>query len=357
MINDELHEIDQSNNTDSWKFIFHCSRINSTMQIWKYLLPFVFLLSTSFGEQLQFQLLYTIRENEPIGYRVGYLDDDLRRQQSLNFSRLCGGGDGCKDLRYRLREPSPYLELDANTAMLTTKSIIDFEQLCTGQCRSTFDAFLSATVNVWQDKKLTAFIHVRIQVIDIDDNIVEFPEDIPRPFILRLKEVIYRKGKTIELPRAVDKDVTPKYSAISYRLEFSTAQWASMKMVELSVTNDSRPQLVLKEDLDYEDAKEYGFSLVACNPDMHSEGPKSIAQEAQLPILIQVLNINDMEPVFPQSVYTIELPEDVQLGTVVFEVRSNRIRGLTKNSDNKMFCNTILGINLHYLHRAIYNIC
>ncbi|VDO04031.1 unnamed protein product [Rodentolepis nana] len=292
------------------------------MQFLKYLLPFVFLLSTSRGEQLQFQLHYTVRENEHIGYRVGYLNDDLRRQQTLNFSRLCGDADGCKDLRYRLREPSTYLELDETTSMLTTKSIMDFEQLCTAQCRSTLDAFLSVTVNVWQDKKIIAVLHVRIQVIDIDDNNVEFPEDISRPFVLRLKEVIYRKGKTIELPKAEDKDITPKYSTISYRLEFSSSQWASMKMVELTVTNDSRPLLVLKEDLDYEEAKEYAFSLVASNPDIHSGVPKSISQEAKIPILVQVLNINDMEPVFSQSVYTVELPEDVQPGTVIFELKA-----------------------------------
>ncbi|KAM3176293.1 hypothetical protein ACTXT7_006788 [Hymenolepis weldensis] len=305
-----------------FRFSLKAGKPDPTMQFLRCLLPLVFLLSISSGEQLQFQLHYTIRENEPIGYRVGYLDDDLRRQQALNFSRLCGGADGCKDLRYRLREPSAYLELDATTAMLTTKSIIDFEQLCTALCRSTLDAFLSVTVNVWQDKKIIAFLHVRIQVIDIDDNNIEFPEDIPRPFVLQLKEVIYRKGKTIELPKAEDRDITPKYSAISYRLEFSTSQWASMKMVELTVTNDSRPLLLLKEDLDYEEAKEYSFSLVASKPDTHSVVPKSIAQEAQLSILIQVLNINDMEPVFPQSVYTVELPEDVQPGTVIFELKA-----------------------------------
>ncbi|VDK35181.1 unnamed protein product [Taenia asiatica] len=292
------------------------------MQGLLFLFPTVFLLPLSKCEQLQFQLHYTVRENEPSGHRVGYLDDDLRRQQALNFSRLCGGGGGCKDLRFRLREPSFHLELDETTAMLTTKSTIDFEQLCIGQCRSTLDAYLSVTVNVWQERKLTAFIHVRVQVIDVDDNSVEFPEDIPRPFVLCLKEVIYRKGKTIELPRAVDKDVTPKYSSITYRLEFATSQWVSMKMVELSVTNDSRPLLVLKEDLDYEDVKEYGFSLVACNPDLQSDSSKTVAQEAQLPIVIQVLNINDMEPVFPQSVYSVEVPEDVQPGMVIIELKA-----------------------------------
>lgn len=290
------------------------------MQGLLFFFPAVFLLPLTKGEQLQFHLHYTVRENEPSGYRVGYLDDDLRRQQALNFSRLCGGGGGCKDLRFRLREPSFHLELDETTAMLTTKSTIDFEQLCIGQCRSTLDAYLSVTVNVWQERKLTAFIHVRIQVIDVDDNSVEFPEDIPRPFVLCLKEVIYRKGKTIELPRAVDKDVTPKYSSITYRLEFATSQWVSMKMVELSVTNDSRPLLILKEDLDYEDVKEYGFLLVACNPDLQSDNSKTVIQEAQLPVVIQVLNINDMEPVFPQSVYSVEVPEDIQPGMVIIEV-------------------------------------
>ncbi|VDD81089.1 unnamed protein product [Mesocestoides corti] len=296
--------------------------MQTRVQTFIYFLPIVSMLSMSSGEQLQFQLQYTMRENEPIGHRLGYLDDDLRRQQAMNFSRLCGGGAGCKDLRFRLREPSSRFGLDEATAMLTTKSIIDFEEQCIGQCRSTLDAFLTVTVNVWQEKKLIAFIHVRIQVVDVDDNNVEFPADISRPFVLRLKEVIYRKGKAVELPRAVDKDVTPKYSAISYRLEFSSGQWESMKMVELSVTNDSRPLLVLKEDLDYEEVKEYGFTLVAWNPESQSDGPKAMAREAQLPVVIHVLNINDMEPVFLQSLYTVEVPEDMELGTVIMELKA-----------------------------------
>ena len=279
-----------------------------------------FLLPMSSCEQLQFQLHYTMSENEPVGKRVGYLDDDLRNQQAPNFSQLCGGTEECKDLRFRFREPSTYLELDEVTALLKIKSIIDFEYLCTGQCRSTLDAYLSVTVNVWQEKKLIAFIHVRIQVIDMDDNNVEFPEDIPRPFVLSLKEVIYRQGKTIELPRAVDRDVTPKYSSITYRLDFNTNQWMSMKMVELSVTNDSRPLLVLKEDLDYEDVNEFGFSLIASSPNTQPDGPKLVVQEAQLPVVIQVLNINDVEPIFPQSLYTVEVPEDIPPGTVITEV-------------------------------------
>uniref|UniRef100_A0A5K3EUB7 Cadherin n=1 Tax=Mesocestoides corti TaxID=53468 RepID=A0A5K3EUB7_MESCO len=297
-------------------------KMQTRVQTFIYFLPIVSMLSMSSGEQLQFQLQYTMRENEPIGHRLGYLDDDLRRQQAMNFSRLCGGGAGCKDLRFRLREPSSRFGLDEATAMLTTKSIIDFEEQCIGQCRSTLDAFLTVTVNVWQEKKLIAFIHVRIQVVDVDDNNVEFPADISRPFVLRLKEVIYRKGKAVELPRAVDKDVTPKYSAISYRLEFSSGQWESMKMVELSVTNDSRPLLVLKEDLDYEEVKEYGFTLVAWNPESQSDGPKAMAREAQLPVVIHVLNINDMEPVFLQSLYTVEVPEDMELGTVIMELKA-----------------------------------
>lgn len=285
-----------------------------------FFLPIVFLLSLGISEQPQYQLHYTMNENEPIGFRVGYLDDDLRHQQALNFSHLCGGIDKCKNLRFRFREPTSYLELEEVTTMLKTKALIDFEQLCTGQCRSTLDTYLSVTVNVWQGKRPIAFIYVRIQVIDKDDNGVEFPEDIPRPFIIHLKEVIYRQGKTVELPRAIDRDVTPKYSSIIYRLDFAINQQLSMKMVDISVTNDSRPLLVLKEDLDYEDTHQFGFSLVAYNPNIQSSGLKPVPQEARIPIIIQVLNINDMEPIFPQSLYTVELPESFPTGKVIIEV-------------------------------------
>lgn len=272
------------------------------------------------ADQLQFQIHHTMVENEPIGYRIGYLDDNLIQQQSVNFSRLCNkhGIHGCKELKFRLREPSSLFDLEESSAMLMTKSIIDFEQICSG-C-NTESTNLVLVVNVWQEKKLAAVIHVTIKIQDIDDNQVEFPSDISRPYVLRMKEVIYTKGKTIELPRAVDRDISPKFSLISYRLDFSQQQWDSMRIVDLQVTNDSRPLLVLKKDLDYEEGQEYHFSLIARNPNARSGHNPETAGEAVLPILIKVLNINDMEPTFQNSFYKVEVVEDTAVGTVIIEV-------------------------------------
>lgn len=283
------------------------------------LLALTFALYAS-GDQIRFELQYSMLENEQIGYRIGNLEQDLRKQDLMKFSSMCD--ESCKSLRYRLRESSAYVELDETTSLLSTNSIVDFEKLCVGPCSATLDAQLAVTVNIWNDKRIVAIVSVRIKVIDVDDNYVEFSPDIPRPFVLRLKEIIYGKDKTIELPRAIDLDITPQYSAISYRLHFTPDQWGANEMVKLQVSNDSRPVLILKQDLDYEKAKEYNFTLLAWNQESQPGGGRSkiFGKDTQLPISIQVLNINDMPPKFTQPVFSIEVAEDTQIGTSVFQV-------------------------------------
>ncbi|VDN32090.1 unnamed protein product [Dibothriocephalus latus] len=278
------------------------------------------------GNHRHFHMQYTMRENESVGYRVGCLDDDLLQQQHMvNFSSLCNhhGEQRCKDLKFRLRERSDLFELDETSSALETKTDIDFEELCSVHCLAgSLELWLTLVVNVWLERKLVAVISVHIKVEDTDDNMVMFPADISRPFELRLKEVIYTKGKTIELPKAIDMDVSPKFSLISYRLDFSPRQWNSLKMFGLTITNDSRPFLVLKEDLDYEDTNEYAFSLVAWNPELQSAQMdiSKASQAATLPIIVKVININDMEPSFTQSLYKVEVYEDTPVGTVILEV-------------------------------------
>ncbi|BHF60316.1 hypothetical protein SprV_0100328000 [Sparganum proliferum] len=288
------------------------------------------LLLVSCGTMGNHRLLhmqYTITENKPVGYRLGRLDEDLLQQQMTNFSSLCNyhNEQRCEGLKFRLRERSNLFELDETSSVLKTKTNIDFEGLCVAHCLAgSLEVRLTLVVNVWLERKLVAVINVDIKVEDTDDNMVVFPTDISRPFELRLKEVIYTKGKTIELPRAIDMDMSPKFSVISYRLDFSPQQWNSLKMFGLTITNDSRPFLVLKEDLDYEDTSEYAFNLIAWNPELQSaqlDISKS-SQAATLPIVVKVININDMEPSFTQSLYKVEVYEDTPVGTVVLELKA-----------------------------------
>ncbi|VDL91887.1 unnamed protein product [Schistocephalus solidus] len=282
------------------------------------------------GNHRLLHMQYTMRENEPVGYRVGCLDDDLLQQQHqhiVNFSSLCKhhSEERCKDLKFRLRERSDLFELDETSAVLKTKRSIDFEELCSVHCLAgSLELRLTLVVNVWLERKLVAVISVHIKVEDIDDNMVVFPPEISRPFVLRLKEVIYTKGKTIELPKAIDMDMSPKFSLISYRLDFSPQQWNSLKMFGLTIKNDSRPFLVLKEDLDYEENSEYAFSLIAWNPELQSaqKDVSKASQAATLPIIVKVININDMEPSFTQSLYKVEVYEDTPVGTVILELKA-----------------------------------
>ncbi|CAH8494651.1 unnamed protein product [Heterobilharzia americana] len=275
----------------------------------------------------QYNLRYAITEDQPINFKIGKINDDLLQTPELRSTRLFKLLQSKKqvNLYYRLSEPSNYFDVNESTSILSTKKLIDLETLCPRYCReNTFHAQLNIHVNIWANFQLISVVNIEIAVTDVDDNMPAFPSTVSRPYRLKLKEVIYRSGKHVELPKAIDIDVQPSHAEIVYRLNSHPEDKSnSLETFRLVVRNDSRLVLVLQKDLDYEFAKEYRFYLVCSSP--HIGGGQhldSINTEDRLEIIVEVLNINDIEPTFSQAVYEVQIEENVPINSTIFELKA-----------------------------------
>ncbi|XP_018650518.1 putative cadherin [Schistosoma mansoni] len=237
----------------------------------------------------QYNLRYAITENQPINFKIGKINDDLIQTPEIRSTRLYNLLQTSKHTNsfYRLREPSNYFDVNETTSILTTKKVIDLETLCPRYCKeNTYHAQLNIYVNIWVNYQLICIVNIEITVTDIDDNQPKFPSTVSRPYKLRLKEVIYRIGKSIELPKAIDKDIQPHHAELVYRL-------------------DSHP-----------DDKSNALETFR---DQHLD---MMNIEDRLEIFVEVLNINDIEPTFSKAVYEIQIKEDIPVNSTIYELKA-----------------------------------
>ncbi|KAA3673950.1 protocadherin delta 1 [Paragonimus westermani] len=157
----------------------------------------------------------------------------------------------------------------------------------------------------------------------------------------RLKEVLYRKGRRLDLPKARDADILDEHSRIHYRLESSESiTGGSVPDVydgpfKLEVTATGQPGLILTEDLDAEVIARHQMVLAAVSPSVvfaqpiqtsSRQYPKGFHNSIQSPttarllIDIEVADMNDNEPRFNAPLYNVSVTEDTPPDTVIYEV-------------------------------------
>ncbi|TNN18115.1 Cadherin EGF LAG seven-pass G-type receptor 1, partial [Schistosoma japonicum] len=275
----------------------------------------------------QYNLRYAITENQPVNFKIGKIYDDLLQTPEIRSTRLFNllQSSKQKNVYFRLREPSNYFHVNETTSVLTTKKVIDLETLCPRYCKeNTYHAQLNIYVNIWANFQLICIVNIEITVTDVDDNQPKFPPTVSKPYRLKLKEVIYRIGKYVELPKAIDKDIQPHHAELVYRLDSHPDDKSnSLETFRLVVRNDSRLVLVLQKDLDYEYIKEYKFYLVCSSPYINEDQQLNmLTSEDQLEIIIEVLNINDIEPTFSQAVYEIQVEESIPVNSTIYKLNA-----------------------------------
>ncbi|CAH8839008.1 unnamed protein product [Trichobilharzia szidati] len=278
----------------------------------------------------QYPLRYSITENQPMELRISKIDDDLMKIPEIPSELLkllqSSSSSNKPMLYYRLREPSNYFHVNETTSELTTKTLLDLEALCPRYCKDdVFDALLTIYVDILtRNFQLICVVNIEITVTDLDDNSPIFPPTVPRPYVLKLKEVIYRAGKHVDLPSAVDKDVQPNNAKLVYRLDSLPGDESdALDTFLLVVRNDTRLALVLQKDLDYESVRQYRFFLVCSSVHIKSDNNNnshSVSTEDRLEIIVEVLDINDIEPTFAKSVYEIQVREDVPVNSTIYQL-------------------------------------
>ncbi|XP_072729078.1 protocadherin gamma-A10-like [Ciconia boyciana] len=237
------------------------------------------------------QLRYSVPEEMPKGSFVGDVAKDLELELPALRQR---------DLSILDKGRTQYFALHGKTGHLVTAQRIDREQLCRllEKCVLRCEVIVEGEMQVYG---------IEVEITDINDNAPSFQESETQ---LRISETT-APGSRFPLARAHDPDVG-RNSLQSYELSgdehFSLA-------VQAGPGGDQRPELVLAKALDREEAAFHELVLRA------SDGGEP-ARTGTARIRVAVLDANDNAPVFSQAEYTVRVPEDVPVGSVLVTVRA-----------------------------------
>ncbi|XP_029442103.1 protocadherin gamma-A11-like isoform X16 [Rhinatrema bivittatum] len=249
---------------------------------------FCWILVTAW-EAVYGQIRYSIPEEMEEGSFVGNAAKDL----GLDLRKLSAGG-----VRFISRGRTQNFAFNSKNGYLYINEKIDREQLC-GQI---IQCLLNLEILVEDAVKLYA---IEIEIQDINDN---SPSFLNKEILLKCSEFITPGTKFI-LPTAQDPDVGIN-SVQSY--ELSENKHFALD-VQTGTDGVKHGKLILKKSLDREEQDVHHLILTV------TDGGDP-ARSSTVQIRVLVLDANDNAPVFTQSVYKVDILENVPEGTVVLIV-------------------------------------
>ncbi|XP_051565125.1 protocadherin-8-like [Myxocyprinus asiaticus] len=207
-------------------------------------------------------------------------------------------------IRFKLMSPSTgsFIRFRESDGRLTVEERIDRERICkrNTRCLITFDvAFVSA--------EQFELFHVEVEVLDVNDHSPEFPRT---ECTIEISESA-ALGTRIALDAAEDADVGSN-SIQTYHITENTHFGID---VVTRVDGVKYAELVLIKELDRETRAFYALKLVATDG---GHPPKSGATN----VTVKVKDANDNSPVFEQTHYSVELPEDTPVESLVLHLNA-----------------------------------
>ncbi|XP_078005007.1 protocadherin gamma-A4-like [Phascolarctos cinereus] len=251
---------------------------------------FCFLLGTLWDAGSG-QIRYSVPEEMEKGFFVG----DIAKDLGLEPWALSEGG-----ARIVSRGKTQHFALNVRTGSLVTADRIDREELCgrASVCTINIEILLADKVKIYG---------VEVEITDVNDNSPLFETKETEIKIIE-KEV---SGSRFLLPEAFDPDVGIN-SLQSYQL--SPNHHFSLH-VQRGTDEAKYPELVLDRGLDREEEPVHHLILTA------SDGGDPV-RSGTVHIRVTVLDANDNAPVFTQSLYTVSVPENVPVGTLLLTVNA-----------------------------------
>ncbi|XP_077465983.1 uncharacterized protein LOC144082601 [Stigmatopora argus] len=239
------------------------------------------------------QIRYSIPEEMKRGSLIGNVAQDL----GLDVKRLISGR-----ARILTEDNTQYTELRADKGLLLVHDRIDREQLCgdVTPCSFSFEIILENPLELHR---------IIVEVLDVNDHPPLFPNK-ERALIFDISESALVGGR-FPLESAEDQDVgqnSLQNYIISANDNFILNQHANpdgSKYVEM----------VLQKPLDRETRPHLSLKLIAVD----GGTPQ---RSGTVNININVLDANDNEPVFNQSVYKANIMENTVKGTSVITVNA-----------------------------------
>ncbi|XP_053498378.1 protocadherin alpha-5 isoform X7 [Ictalurus furcatus] len=248
-------------------------------------------LLLNFWRSVNGQIVYHISEEATPGTPVG----NLAKELNLNVQDLESRGFHIVTEAY-----SRYFDLNRKTGILSVKEILNREELCehNTHCSIALEAVAKSPLNIYR---------FEVNVLDINDNSPVFRQT---EWTLNITELA-SPGERFALPSAYDADVGSN-SVKSYKLSQNEHFSLDVHSGEQSVS----AELVLQKALDREKQPAIQLTLTAVDG---GKPPRS----GTIPVIINVVDVNDNVPVFSKSLYKARVNENASPGTPVITVHAS----------------------------------
>ncbi|KAH9523163.1 Protocadherin-11 Y-linked [Bulinus truncatus] len=256
----------------------------------------VHLLLTTVLSQSRKSIAFNLVEEQPPNTFIGNVADEsgLRNEVTQDvFDRLKYQILSSDSLRVSL------LTINNRTGALYTNSKIDREKVCDASattCNLMFD------VTVQQDVSIYKVINVVVSILDINDNPPTFLQNQLQLSISEAEQI----GSEMSIPPAIDRD-SGVNAAVSYWMDRSEV----FELKEEKLLDASFLKLVLLQNLDRETQSTYNLLIFA------RDGNTSNALTGTLSVTVVVVDVNDNNPIFTQTLFNFSIQETATIGSSV----------------------------------------
>ncbi|XP_062381384.1 protocadherin alpha-C2-like [Sardina pilchardus] len=236
---------------------------------------------------------YSIPEEMDVGSVVANLATDL----GLDVQTLSK-----RKMRLDIIANKKYLEVNKETGELYILEKMDREYLCNTKTATT--CFLKMEVILENPVRI---FNIELEIVDINDNPPQFRRDTIHLDISESTPA----GERFSLSNAVDPDTGSNSIKTYYLGESSDFD------IEIQTGRDGSKfvDLILKRALDREEQAVHNLILTAVDGGVP-------ARSGTASIIVRVLDTNDNAPKFDKESYTITLPENSPIGSLVVKLNA-----------------------------------